>query len=342
MLVTLARAASGLATKRHRLGPAGGVITEGYPAGESRWALYRRDVPNLSALSDLLREIGRDTCLLRGEQAPFVPPGSLVRRRLGETVLDRPTELVVCDIDDLPIPAAIDPITDPLDAALYAAGRLPDEYHEVSFAYAHSASAGFSPDRLKVKLFYQATAPVDGETARAYQKGVNEAAGFRLLDPSVTGAAQLIYVAAPVCEPPLRDPLGGSRYGFWPGLENKVAVDLGRCVTSPASSGGPLGTGWRRHLCAIGGPEGFREPIVRAICAAVAEAGGLPENPELLADEIAAAVLAADPGGRDRRTIERYASAAHTREIASWAARQQAHRTTQVERLRTAIFRTEA
>ena len=50
MLVTLARAASGVATKRHRLGPAGEVITEGYPAGESRWALYRRDVPDLPAL----------------------------------------------------------------------------------------------------------------------------------------------------------------------------------------------------------------------------------------------------------------------------------------------------
>ena len=342
MLVTLARAASGLATKRHRPGPAGGVITEGYPAGEYRWALYRRDVSDLSALSDLLREIPRDTCLLRGEPAPFVPPGSLVRRRLGETVLDRPTELVVYDIDGLPIPAGLDPIADPLDAALHAAGRLPDEHQEASFAYAHSASAGFSPGRLKVKLFYQATAPIEGETARAYQKGVNEAAGFRLLDPSVTGAAQPIYVAAPICEPPLRNPLGGSRYGFWPGLEDKVALDLGRCATSLVSSGGLLGMGWRRHLRAIGGPEGFREPIVRAVCAAVAEAGGLPGNPEAMADEIAAAVLTANPGGRDQRTIQRYAGAAHTREIASWAARQQAHRAAQIERLRAAIFGTEA
>ena len=51
MQVTLARAASGVATKRHRLGPAGEVVTEGYPQGESRWALYRRDLPDLPALA---------------------------------------------------------------------------------------------------------------------------------------------------------------------------------------------------------------------------------------------------------------------------------------------------
>ena len=91
MLVTLARAASGVATKRHRLGPAGEVITEGYPEGESRWALYRRDLPDLPALVGTMREIPMDTCLLRGEPAAFVPPGSLTRRRLGETLLDRPS-----------------------------------------------------------------------------------------------------------------------------------------------------------------------------------------------------------------------------------------------------------
>ena len=65
----------------------------------------------------------------------------------------------------------------------------------------------------------------------------------------------------------------------------------------------------------------------------------MPEDLDALAEEIAAAVLAADPGGRDRRTIERYASAAHTREIALWAARQQARQAAQVERLRADIFR---
>ena len=186
MLVTLARAASGVATKRHRLGPAGEVVTEGYPEGESRWALYRRDLPDLPALVGTMREIPMDTCLLRGEPAPFVPPGSLTRRRLGETLLDRPTELIVYDIDNLVIPAALDPIADPLDAALYAVSQLPDEHQDVSFAYAYSASAGFSRDRLKLKLFFQASEPLESETARAYQKGVNEAAGFKLLDPCVT------------------------------------------------------------------------------------------------------------------------------------------------------------
>jgi hypothetical protein len=55
--------------------------------------------------------------------------------------------------------------------------------------------------------------------------------------------------------------------------------------------------------------------------------------------EIAATVLAADPGGRDRCTIERYASLTHTLEIARWAARQQALKAAQLERLRADIFR---
>ena len=74
MQVTLARAASGVATKRHWLGPAGEVVTEGYPPGESRWALYRRDLPDLLTLVGTMREIPMDTCFFRGEPAPFVPP----------------------------------------------------------------------------------------------------------------------------------------------------------------------------------------------------------------------------------------------------------------------------
>ena len=285
-----------------------------------------------------MREIPMDTCLLRGEPAAFVPPGSLARRRLEETILDRPTELIVYDIDNLPVPAGLDPVADPLEAALYAAGRLPDEHRDRASPSPSRRAPGFVPDRLKVKLFFQATEPVEGETARAYQKGVNEAAGLKLLDPCVTVATQPIYVAAPVCEPPLRDPLGRHRFGFWRGLEDRVTLDLGRCAAGTAAAGGALGAGWRRHLDAIGGEAGFREPIVRAVCAAVAEAGGLPEDLDALAGEVAAAVLAADPGGRDRRTIERYASAAHTRDIALWAARQQGRQVAEVERLRGAVF----
>ncbi len=339
MRVTLARAASGVATKRHRLGPAGEVVTEGYPAGESRWALYRHDVPDLPTLTGMMREFPMDTCLLRGEPAAFVPPGSLTRRRLDETLLDRPTELIIYDVDNLPLPAGADPIADPLDAALYAVSQLPDEHRDASFAFAYSASAGFSRDKLKLKLFFQAVAPIESETLRAYQKGANEAAGFKLLDPCVTVATQPVYVAAPICEPPLRDPLNGRRYGFWQGLEDHVALDLTRCIASGAPSGASLGTGWRRHLAAIGTEAGFREPIVRAVCAAVAEAGGVPEDVDALAAEIAAAVRAADPGGRDWQTIERYASAAHAREIALWAARQQARQALQIEQLRAAVFR---
>jgi hypothetical protein len=340
MQVTFARAASGVATKRHRLGPAGEVITEGYPVGESRWALYRRDLPDLPALAGMISELSMDTCLLRGEPAAFVPPGSLTRRRLGETLLDCPSELVVYDIDNLPLPAGLDPSSEPLEAALYAVSRLPDEHRDTAFAYAYSASAGFVADRLKLKLFFQAAEPVGSEIARTYQKGVNEAAGCKLLDPCVTVAMQPIYVAPPLCEPPLRDPLNGRRHGFWRGLEDQLHLDLSRCATGAVAAGGIVGTGWQRHLAAIGGEAGFREPIVRAVCAAVAEAGGVPEDLDTLIKEIAAAVHAADPGGRDRHTIERYASAAHTCEIALWAARQQARQAAHIHQLRVAIFRT--
>jgi hypothetical protein len=342
MLVTLARAASGVATKRHRLGPAGEVVTEGYPEGESRWALYRHDLRDLPALVGTMREIPMDTCLLRGEPVPFVLPGSLTRRRLGETLLDCPTELIVYDIDSLPMPACLDPSTDPLDGVLYAVSRLPDEHQDRSFAFAYSASAGFSRDKLKLKLFFQASEPLESETARAYQKGVNEAAGFKLLDPCVTAANQPIYVAPPICEAPLRDPLNGRRYGFWQGLEDRVTLDLTRCAAGTIAAGGVLGTGWRRHLARIGTEAGFRDPIVGTVSAAVAEAGGIPEDLDALHEEIAAAVLAADPGGRDRRTIQRYASAVHTREIALWAARRQARQAAQVEQLRDEIFRTKS
>src|SRR3954469_21139694 len=93
---------------------------------------------------------------LPGEPAAFVPPGSLARRRLGETILDRPSDVLVYDIDNLPAPAGLDPVAEPLAAALHAASRLPDEHRDASFAYAFSASAGLVRDRLKLKLFFRA------------------------------------------------------------------------------------------------------------------------------------------------------------------------------------------
>ncbi len=77
----------------------------GLPHGREPLGPLPARCPRSSGTHGMMREIPMDTCLLRGEPAAFVPPGSLTRRRLGETLLDRPTELVIYDMDNLPIPA---------------------------------------------------------------------------------------------------------------------------------------------------------------------------------------------------------------------------------------------
>lgn len=339
IILTRARARCGIATKVVRAVPgAPGFAIDPYP-NECRWALYRESIADVPSLATMIQHMTQDTCLLRGQPAAWVPPGSYTPRRLDETIENHPSRAIIFDIDELPEPPGVNLIADPADAAAYAVSKLPDPFADASYVWAASASAGFKPGLIKMKLLFESEQPLDAEQHRALCQGINAQAGLRLVDPCVSTPTQPIYLAPPVCEG-VPDPLQGRRVGLWHGLEGRVAVDLNTLpVPLPEIRGASAGGGWRAHLGAIGGPEGFRQPIVRAICAAVAQAGGLPADLDSTLAEIVTAIRAADPGHRSAREIERYASYRHLYEIARWAAQQQAKQAVAVADLHRRVFR---
>jgi hypothetical protein len=337
--LTRARARCGIATKVVRVAPgAPGIEIDPYP-NECRWALYRESITDVLSLATMIQHMPQDTCFLRGQPAAWIPPGSYTLRRLDETIEDRPSRAIILDVDELPEPPGVDLIADPADAAAYAVSKLPDPFAEASYIWAASASAGFKPGLIKMKLLFASEQPLDAGQHRALCKGINARARLKLVDLCMSTPSQPIYLAPPLCES-VPDPLQGRRVGYWRGLEDRVAVDLNALpVSLPEITGAGSGLGWRAHLGAIGGPEGFRGPIVRAVCAAVAEAGGLPMDLHATLAAVAAAIRAADPGHRSTREIERYASNKHLMDIARWAAWQQAKEGAAIANLRRRIFR---
>jgi hypothetical protein len=338
VIFTKARARGGLATKavRRVLGT-GEIAIDSYPH-EARWALYPTRVDGLPAFAEMIRIMTADSCILRGQPAPWVPPGSYAPRRLDETILDRPSDLIVCDVDELREAAGVDVVADPAEAAAYAHSKLPDCFADASYVWAASSSAGFKSGLVKMKLVFQADQPITGERLGEYCKGVNRRAGFKLLDSAVASASQPIYFAPPLFEG-VDDPLRERRVGFYQGLGDRVALDLDACPPPPAAGGGACGAGWRGHLEAIGGPDGFHGPIKRTICADVAEAGGIPSDLEDLLAAVAERVRRADPGHRGRHEIDRYASRRHLAEIARWAGQRQAMEAAEADELRRRTFR---
>jgi hypothetical protein len=144
----------------------------------------------------------------------------------------------------------------------------------------------------------------------------NRAAGTRLIDVSLYRCVQAHYISAPLFDG-LADPLR-RRSGVREGLEDEVVL----IVPPPADAkranepgeGYTPGAGVQHYLDLIGGDAGFREPIVKAVASYVA-IHGAGADAEPLKEAIRAAIAAADPGGRDNATLERYASDRHLDDI---------------------------
>ena len=148
------------------------------------------------------------------------------------------------------------------------------------------------------------------------------AANGLALDPATLRTVQPHFTAAPIFAPPLRDPLAGRRTILVVGLADAAdlfvpdrkaaASDRGDDATSARGR-----VGFQAYLGEIGGIDGFRAPLLRAIASFIVANWPNPDTAALKA-ALRTRIAAADPGGRSAADLARYASDQHLDEMIRW------------------------
>jgi hypothetical protein len=213
------------------------------------------------------------------------------------------------DIDKVRKPVAIDPVVDPDDAIEHLIGLLPPELHDASCWWQFTCwqSLPGCEDTLSARLWFWLLDPLDDASLTRWALSANKALGGRLIDPSLYRAVQPHYVADPIFEDGMRDPLP-RRHGIRVGLDKAVSPLIPEpSAADPYVDGeGYVGLGVEGHLAEIGGERGFRAPMVSAI------------NPEPIKAKVREAIVRADPGTRTAADIDRYCSDRHLNDIVGW------------------------
>jgi hypothetical protein len=222
------------------------------------------------------------------------------------------------DIDKVKKPAAIDTVTDPEGAIEYLIGALPPELHDASCWWQFTCSQNLPgcEDTLSARLWFWLHEPLDDAALTRWAGCANKVG--KLVDPSLYRVVQPHYVANPIFEGGMRDPLP-RRHGVRVGLDSAVSPLIPESsVADPYVGGvGYVGIGVEGHLAEIGGGRGFRAPIVSAV-AAYFTANGADANPELIKARVREAMDRADPGGRTAAELDRYCSERHLNDIVGW------------------------
>lgn len=229
------------------------------------------------------------------------------------------------DIDKLPLPSALTLSTETIPQVLdYVVKELPVEFHDASFYWQLSSSAGLrDPSIVSMHLWFWLARPTTDHDLKRWGKAVNKAKGFSLIDLHMFDDIQAHYTAAPIFEG-MDDPFP-ERSGLIEKASHEVALVLpaeqplpprplkqkGTCTRTSKQTRGSSGHGFEHKLSLIGdhgGGEGFHGPIISAIASYVATAGRDNVNREWLLETVRNRVLAADSTQHDPSYIDIKAS----------------------------------
>jgi hypothetical protein len=181
---------------------------------------------------------------------------------------------------------------------------LPPEFHDVSYHWQLSSSAGvFDNTKVSAHFWFWLARPVPDTALKAWARHVNSVAGIPLIDASLFQHVQPHYTAAPIFTG-MPDPFP-TRSGLV--TKNSDSVDLQLAppdvaICAPASVSNASfktcrGQGFHYFLGQIGdhpGGDGFHGPIVQAAASYVAENGADGTDIQVLHSAIRQRVLNAD------------------------------------------------
>lgn len=323
-------------SKRFSVATNGAIAKHDYDS--ARWfTAESRPVNGIGDLHHLLVDLEADpfAAVIRGQPAEGVDLGRVRRKKTGTGApfVETPRRWLMVDVDNVPLPPATSILADPADAAqavldLLSAGIPELEGVAAVVQFSSSAglyelaeaeeAAGFPPrwrgvakPGLSAHVWFWLTDPCGEAELKRWAEAVNKSVNDKIVDPVTLRTVQPHYTAAPQFGQGLRDPLAGRRTLFIPGAVDAATLNIPevkpRTHSVEAGEGSAhAGLGYGGHRDSIGGAEGFRTPMLRAVAAFVASNWPEPDLGALRRD-IQARIASADPGERSQATLEEYA-----------------------------------
>ena len=329
-LTVLTTATGKFATKQFSLQKDGTIRNRSY-GNEMYFSVASVPITDINSLARELESVARNprAFVIRGEPLPGTNRArarrlALPDRKTGEpaTFEDQPRHWFSIDVDHIACPVVIDPAEDPEGAVEYVIGLLPPELHDGTcyWQFSSSQSVKITPgasDSLSLHLWYWSAEPLDNAALTRWALAANQIAGYKLIGPEFFRTVQAHYTAAPLFTPPLKDPLA-RRSGRRQGLDDAVTLVIPPAVPKrpyePGRTGYEPGIGVEVHLREIGGPKGFRSPIMSAITSYIAIYGSHADVQPLYR-AIRKAIRRSEPDG----DLGRYHDDEHLDKITDWA-----------------------
>ena len=325
-----------------------GIVTSRAYDSATWFTAEARHIEGIRSLHSLLVDMEGDPFagVIRGGLGEGIDPRRVRRKKSGEGApfTETPRLWVQLDVDGIPLPAGTSILADPADAAgavLDLLATHAPELEGVTAVVQFSSSAalnelaeaeeaaglpprwrGVAKPGVSAHVWYWLQAPVGEAELNRWFGRVNAQAGTKLLDPALGRTVQAHYTAKPIFGGGLRDPLAGRRTLLIQGIEDAAALVIPAHAprlysADAAGSSASTGVGYVGHLDAIGGPKGFRQPILKAVSAFVAMNWPSPDLAALKAD-IRRRIEVADAGGRPALQLKEYASDRHLGAIIAW------------------------
>ena len=282
-------------------------------------------VGTLEELSSLLLVLETDPkrVIIRGRLVDGVDPTLPLRRRIHDAVrpileapyVDQALSWLMIDMDKQQLPSGIDLLAQPLDAIDYLIAQLPQEFHDCTFHYQLSSTAGvFNTNEVSVHLFFWLKEPATSAKLKPWADALNRQR--KLIDVSLFNTIQAHYTSKPIFPDGFTDPFEGRRSGLIRKNKDAVQIDYNiveveknRRTSHPQKSFERSG-GYENILSQLGdgrGGDGFHQPLLRATSSYVATKGGetAESTREALKDDLRDRIDAADQAKHTHQEIVR-------------------------------------
>jgi hypothetical protein len=286
------------------------------------------EVETIDELSSLLLVLEADPrrVIIRGRLVDGVDPTLPLRRRIHDAVrpvleapyVDQELSWLMIDMDKQQLPSGIDLLAQPLDAIDYLIAQLPQEFHDCTFHYQLSSSAGvFNTNEVSAHLFFWLQEPATSAKLKPWAEALNRQR--KLIDASLFNTIQAHYTSKPIFPDRFTDPFEGRRSGLIRKNNDAVQIDYNivevernRRTAHPQKSFERSG-GYENILSQLGdgrGGDGFHKPLLRATSSYVATKGRevAESTRETLKDDLRDRIDSADQTNHTHQEIERYRS----------------------------------